>query len=240
MEQASEKHVFMAYSHLHVKIWLWPTQTGFQRRPPPHVCFDASKTSHTLPMWSSIQCQPSVQLPKGCHAFHPAQCCRGHHCTTSHRGMPKCECQSHWVERDSLSEVLIQRMVQDLTSRPNISGTKAKNQHSLTSESSTRMHHQIVHPPMTHATEDTNTRRGELIDSVWNKVPIFLLSCLQVEARVCQPWLPSRDSQVSFVRNTTNCNSSTLSFIRCMVTFSLIDSPTACLRGPVMIKMDPH
>ena len=85
--------------------------------------------------------------------------------------------------------------------------TKVNNQHSLMSEYSIPWQPQIVHPPLTHATEDTNARRGEHTNSVsmrWSMVPLLLWFCPQVEVGVLLPRWPSRDSQVSSLRNTAN------------------------------------
>ena len=97
-------------------------------------------------------------------------------------------------------------MAQDLTSGPKIWGTKAKNQHSLTSELSTPTHHQIVHPPLAHATEDMNTRRRETMNNVswgearYSSCPVYT-------------WRLGSVAMVAFngliLRNATNCNSST-------------------------------
>ena len=91
--------------------------------------------------------------------------------------------------------------------KPQKFGTKANNQHSLMSEYSIPLQPQIVHPPLTHATEGTNVRRGEHTNSVslrWIMVPLLLWSCPQVEVGILSPRWPSSDSQVSSPRNTAN------------------------------------
>ena len=119
------------------------------------------------------------------------------------------------------------------TSRPKISGTKANDQPSLISQSSTPMHQQIVHPPPMLATEGMNERRT------------YEQRVLEVEDGAFTPlvlstsggWGPS--AMVAFKRLAGLISekydqpySSTLSFIRCKIAFSLIDSAITYLRGP--------
>ena len=126
------------------------------------------------------------------------------------------------------------RKAQDSTSRAKISGTKANNQPSLISESAT--------PTPANCTSSTDAcyRRHER-----EKRRAYKQCVLEVEHGTFTPlvlstsggWGPS--AMVAFKRLAGLISekhdqpySSTLSFIKCKIAFSLINSANTCLQGP--------
>ena len=133
------------------------------------------------------------------------------YCTTSHWGMPKHLYRTHppavdWREFPPQKH---QYWGRRKTWHQGLKFLRQKQSTFLMSEFKLSCTSELhVRPPLMLVIKDMIVGRGENMNSVsskWSMVCLLLWSCSQVEDGACLLRLHSRDSQVSSLRNMTNC-----------------------------------